>query len=411
MEETRDDQVESSASPTVWKRRRVLVCVLAVIASAAAMRLAAPWILPVWIEEGPLVQQADQKSARVVWFTSRAGECGLEYERGGVFVPAELRQDGHHFVATLTGLSAGTTVEYRIIGEGRTVFEGALRTAVPPGEPFHFVVFGDSGKGTKAQFTLAARMNALDPDFVVHTGDLVYSGGERYRYKGRFFEPYAPLLARVSFWPSLGNHDVSEPDFGSPYREVFELPANGPQGGTPENDYWFDYADARFVVIDSNVQEETLRERVAPWLEQVLSDAPPWRFVVFHHPPFTWGSHKPRGEVQRTLVPVLEAGGVDVVFSGHDHLYERTHPLLGGSVVEPGRGVVYIISGAGGARLYEALPTEQRGPELAVLNNAVHSFTHIRIDGRTLHLRQIDVNGKTLDEWQYEKPAAAAAAP
>lgn len=387
------------------RRRRVVLGAVAFVAISFGLYQAAPYLLPVYIVEGPLVQLAGEQSASLVWFTSRpAGHLALTVGADGRSFP--VRVEGRRCVAAIAGLAPGASVPYEIHAKKRTLATKALRTNKPRAAPFRFVVFGDSGKGTQAQRLLGLRMAADDPDLALHTGDLIYGSGERRRYKSRFFDPYAEMLARVAFWPSLGNHDVAERTEGHPYLQVFELPLNGPAGLAPEHNYWFDYGAARFVVIDSNLDEDTLAEHVAPWIVEALAPADiEWRFAVFHHPPYTGGAHDPAARVQSALVPAFEQAGVDIVFSGHDHMYERTAPMRGGSPAPDGRGVVYVVTGAGGARLYEPLPPEQRPEYLAALDASIHSYTRVSIAQQRLLLEQISVEGRTLDSWTLDKSA------
>ncbi len=394
------------------RRRRVAITVVSLMVASVGLYGASPWLLPAWLDEGPLVQQATGNSAVLVWYTSRQADCSLTVA-APAGAPQPTVQVSHRELrcrAEITNLQPASAYAYRILVGDRDIGGGTLKTNKPSGAPFSFLVFGDSGKGTTEQFRLAAQMTALEPDLVVHTGDLIYSGGERYRYKSRFFRPYADLLASVAFWPSLGNHDVSEPDFGDPYREVFDLPENGPAGQTPENHYWFDYADARFLVIDSNCSQESLTGAVTPWARQVLAaPGPRWRFAVMHHPPYTAGKHRPALGVREALVPVFDETGVDVAFFGHDHMYQRSHALRGGAPAEG--GTVYIVTGAGGAALYEIRQPEVLGPVMAVANNSVHSFTVVRVAGDTLELEQIDLEGRSIDRWSITKPSATPAGP
>jgi acid phosphatase type 7 len=369
-----------------------------------------PYVLPPAIVEGPLLQQVTPASAIVVWYSSRPCECTIYVSRPGESADATAVQSvGSRNQASLSGLTPDTEYAYQISSEGELLHHGALRTAKTAGD-FSFLLFGDSGKGSAAQYQLAARMRSQPADFIVHTGDLIYPGGERRHYRGRFFDPYGELIARMPFWPSLGNHDVgSRGGAGDAFREVFVLPENGPAGQTPENNYWFEYAGARLAVIDSNVAENVLSGAVAPWLSEVMArPGATWKFVVFHHPPYTHGKYGNNDAIVRTLVPAFEAGGVDVVFSGHDHLYERTIPLLTGAAPGPDRrGVVYVVSGAGGAELYRLRPDPP--PIFAKRHDAGHSFSHIAITGKTLTFRQIAEDGGEIDRWTLQKPAAASA--
>ncbi len=388
--------------------RTVLLWVLAAIALALALSAVAPWILPLRIYEGPLVQAAAPDGATLVWYLTRPGRCSLTVEVEGAKRDVPVTAAGARCEAQVAGLHRGRTYAYEIHAGRRSLTRGlTLQTNRPAGERFSFLVFGDSGKGSRAQYRLGEVMAATQPppDFLLHTGDVVYPDGARRRYEERFFAPYRPLLARVSFWPCLGNHDVDDDGAAEPYCEVFTLPQNGPPGLPPEHHYWFEYGAARIAVVDTNVSAATLRDHVAPWLRDLLSTEPPprWRFVSLHHPPYTGGKYLPNAAVQAHLVPIFEAHGVDVVFCGHDHSYQRIGPLSGGAAAPAGEGVLYIITAAGGASLYQP-----RGPlpgYVAVFDNTHFSFTQVIVDGDELRLRQIDVDGHTLDEFTLVKPA------
>jgi len=403
---------DEPSQPTAWRRRtpRVFAIAATVIALGLVGTFLAPFVLPTYVVEGPLIQQLGPDEASIVWFASRADDAGMAVEVAGERFAAE--REGRRAVARVRGLTPGRVERFTVVSGERTLARGALRGARLPGAEFSFLVFGDSGKSTRAQYNLAILMERERADFILHTGDLVYSRGARNRYRSRFFDPYAALLREMPFWPSLGNHDVSKPDFGGPYLDVFELPRNGPASEPLEHHYWFDYADARIVVIDTNRIESELRENVAPWIADVFAaDAPRWRFALFHHPPYTGGKHTPSLKVQQALVPALERAGVQMVFNGHDHLYVRTRPILGGDVVEPGEGgVVYIVSGAGGAELYDALPPALWPGYVAVADSGQHSFTHVRVARNRLHLRQIGLDSSIIDDFELSLPRVPIAA-
>lgn len=371
----------------------------------------APWILPVRVIEGPFVQQATETSAIIVCYTTRAAALTLQVEGGKANPLPQTEPTRHAF--KLEGLQPGNRYPYRILAGDRLLTKDELRANRAANQSFRFIVFGDSGRGTREQYALAGDIARADPHMILHTGDLVYPSGDRSDYNERFFAPYRNLIGKIPFWTSLGNHDVGKPSFGEPYRSVFELPLNGPAGVQAENNYWFDYGPARFIIFDSNVDQETLATKIAPWIFATFASAPPdrarWRFVCFHHPPYTAGKYAPGdGRIRAAIVPVLDAAGVDMVFNGHDHMYARTHPLRAGEIVKAGEGPVYIISGAGGAQLYEAQPESQRPPLLAILNNGIHSFTQVDVEGDVLNIRQIALGGKLLDEFHVSKSPTTA---
>ncbi len=396
---------EAAAGPKPASPRVVLFWLVIVFLVAVGVYAIAPWVLPARIIEGPLVQMAGPERVELVWYTTRPVACDVVVLDGDAERVIPAAQDGRRLHTVVDDLAAGTEVRYEIRSGSRPLTKDlTFQTSKAAGKPFAFLVLGDSGKGNRLQYAVAEQMRASfpPPDFVLHTGDVVYPDGARRRYRDRFFSPYRHLLGRVNFWPCLGNHDVDEGGTAEPYTEVFELPTNGPVGLPAEHSYWFDYADCRVAVIDSNPTEEVLTKSIAPWLREVMAaPGPRWRFVSLHHPPYTGGKYQPDLGVQRALVPVFEETGVDVVFCGHDHMYQRLGPLAGGMVVEPPEGVLYIISAAGGARLYEA--KEPRPEYVRVLDNGHRSFTQVLIDGDELTLRQIASDGEVIDEFSYSK--------
>jgi len=389
--------------------RTILLWVIVLIVVALGMHAVAPWILPARIYEGPLVQMASETGVTLIWYTTRPAPCRVVVSAGGQDRTFPAEAEGRRNRVRIDGLEPGTTYAYEVqLNRGSLTHGLTFQTNRSADQRYTFLVLGDSGKATRAQFSLAAEMAVTQPpaDFILHTGDLVYGTGKRAGYEDRFFAPYRQLLARVNFWPCLGNHDVEEDDDVSVYTDIFELPDNGPPGVPPERDYWFDYASCRIAVFDSNADAATLRDHVAPWLRTVMSgSAARWKFVAFHHPPYTAGRHHAALAIQETIVPVIEEVGVDLVFNGHDHNYQRTYPLLDGHIVEPGRGLIYIVTGAGGAEFYDMKPADQRPAYLAACNDHQHSFTQVTIAGDDLTLRQIAVGGQILDELTLHKPA------
>jgi hypothetical protein len=349
--------------------------------------------------EGPMVQLAGETEVSLVWDGSIPLPCRLsvvvaERERTYQVIP-----EGTRYRVRLRGLSPGTVYSYRIDDEARTLFRGEFVTNKANGKAFRFLVFGDSGFGNSIQSELAKDMVAAAPDFVLHTGDLVYEDGERDGYRDRFFRPYGDLISRVSLWPSVGNHDVHEPGYGGAFLDVFELPENGPEYLTPEMNYWFDYGTARTVVVDSTRSREQQRMHTVPWLREVLSESGPrWRFVTLHHPPYS--NDTQREMVRELLVPEFERFGVDVVFSGHDHLYTRSHPIRQGRVVGDDTGVVYVVTGAAADLAH---PEKRRPPFLAVVDDTSYSFTVVDIQNDVLTLRQVSRGGGEIDRWKRVK--------
>ncbi len=196
-----------------------------------------------------------------------------------------------------------------------------------------FALMGDSGSGDTAQRDVAGAMltyfnTARRFPFVLMLGDNLYHDD----YNGEFLEPYKPLLdAGVMFYAALGNHDRD--------LEIHFKPFNMQD----QDRYTFDQGNARFVALNSNHPADPAQIK---WLDGVFADAgDKWRICFFHHPLYSSGEHsaEARDVIRPALEEALVRNKVDVVFSGHEHLYERIHPQ---------RGIRYFVSGGGGRNLY-----------------------------------------------------------
>jgi predicted phosphodiesterase len=349
---------------------------------------------PVYANREPYIQSTSTTSVTIVWNTDKPASTLLEYRLEGTTKwqkPVIKSQPVRQHLVKLTGLKPASRYRYRVGSNGRLLSEAVFQTNKLPGQAFVVAVWGDSGVGDKNQRRLAAQIEKNKPDLLVHTGDLIYNRGEWRNFDPNFFSIYQSTLKRVPFYGTLGNHDVRTQN-GRPFLENFVLPRNGPQGVEPERNYAFDYADAHWVVIDTNQSTSTLRERIVPWLEQDLKRSrAKWKFAVFHHPPFSSGPHGDEKSVKRTLVPVFSRLGVDVVLNGHDHSYER---------FKPQNGVLYIVTGAGGAERYARRTKRDIS---AFFDNKNWSFTRLDINQSTLRARQISSEGRVIDEWRLQK--------
>jgi predicted phosphodiesterase len=310
----------------------------------------------------------------------------------------EPAQGTSHRIA-LSNLAPGAVYAYRVLADGEplsaTLHFRAPRC--PDDSTVAFGVIGDTTGGTIPS-ALAADLSAEGVDFVLHAGDVNYPDGRLEDYDVNFFVPFAPLLATTPILPILGDHDVRTSD-GAPFLQVFDLPDNGV---TPEPRFYsFRQGDAEFFCLDvesSAYGEDSDQYR---WLERSLkSSTAAWKFVAVFEPPFT--SENSNVVERLVLSPLFERYGVDVVFSGHEHLYERTRPIsLWGP---PGTPVVYVVEGGGGSVLSTADP-ESFSAFLA----SVFGYVTVRISGDTLVLDAHDATGAVIDETALVKPSVPPA--
>jgi acid phosphatase type 7 len=348
---------------------------------------------------GPYLQDATAGEITIRWELDRVGASAVEF-RGTEGDPLRVESAfrGRKHRARLTGLRAGDRYRYRILHEGQRVTDEVEFRATPTGAgAFTFAVFGDFGAGTADQMAVAKLLEGMPAEFALLCGDMVYSRGEEEHYDLRFFEPYRRSLRRMTFWPALGNHDVGAKD-GAAALAVFDVPANGPPGVQTGRNYSFDYGNAHIAAIDSNASAETLRDVIGPWLEKdMAASSQPWKFVFFHHPPFSSANHGENAKMRDVMVPVFRRAKIDIVFAGHDHSYERTRPM---------DGIIYIVSGNAGAGLYE-----QKNPHdyTEQFYNQRHGLTLVTIEGLHLQLRHLNVDHKEIDRLVLRKPEPARA--
>jgi hypothetical protein len=371
------------------------------------MALLAFWLrgkLSFQVTAGPMLQMVSTTGFTVVWKTDSVspGRLRVTHEGKQVADAAAVLKNGL-FLATVTGLQPGQSYAYSIhhtlaVREMSAGTTWSCRTDAGPQGPFRFLAFGDSGSGNRSQYLLAERMTRCQPDLIIHTGDLIYPEGSIEDYRAKFFQPYVGLIPSAAFMPAMGNHDYMT-HRGQPLLDTFVLPHNGPAGTDPARHYWFDYGCARFVTLDSDVEESELRGQVAPWIRQVFASAgPKWRLVFFHHPPYTGAAkHPPDKRVQQFIVPVLEETMVDIVFNGHNHLYERSRPILAGDIVGGAEGILYIVTGAGGASRYTMKGPELRPAYVEAFFDSDFSFTLVDVSPSSLKLQQINLHGRTVD--------------
>lgn len=419
-------------------RRHLLVS--AFVAGIVLAVIAAWKTKPVLIA-GPMIQFPSPNRLVIVWemkaplattvvtLTDRRGkayctEVGLAPESLRPGFMGFSRPDSGRYEAVFPDLPGGEeytyTIENRRFFAWRDVVAGPLSVRTPPlrGTPFRFLAFGDSGVGNNAQSALAEVMAAQMPDLIIHAGDLNQFAGNSSDYPIIFFEPYAALIRSIPLMPVLGNHDCAT-ESGKPLLDVFVLPENGPVAAWKERNFYFDFGDVRFVGLDANkVQEkqagaitpEEMKATVAPWLRDVLANCDArWKIVYYHQPFYTGGSHPPEGAAyfKEAFVGVFEECGVDLAFNGHNHLYERSAPILRDQVVEDGKGVVYIVTGTGGARRYPmSLPPPHYN---RVYNDERLGFSCVDVTADRLELRQISDRGEAIDHYVIEKPPASGA--
>jgi predicted phosphodiesterase len=246
-----------------------------------------------------------------------------------------------------------------------------------------FLVIGDSGTGDRQQYEVAAKIveaYARFPfEFAIMLGDNMYGSERAIDFVNKFEKPYKPLLdAGVKFYASLGNHD----DPSQRFYERFNMDG--------KRYYTFRKKDVEFFVLDSTY----MAPPQVSWLREELkrSDAK-WKVSYFHHPIYSSGErHGSELDLQVMIEPLFLENGVDVVFSGHEHFYERLRPQ---------KGIQYMIQG-GAAKLRRG-NIKDNSSMTAKGFDTDRSFTLIEIDGDHLFYETISRLGQVVDSGSFAR--------
>ena len=250
---------------------------------------------------------------------------------------------------------------------------------------FTFAVIGDNGTGDAKQYETGRQLFTAYQrqafPIVIMVGDNIYGSERPQDFVKKFEEPYRALLdAGVKFYASLGNHDSREQRYYKPYnmegKLYYSLKA-------PEQ-------DVRFFALDSTYLDKPQVE----WLEKELSGSKEgWKIPFFHHPPYSSGGrHGSDLRLRAEVEPLFLQHGVTVVFTGHDHFYERTKPQ---------QGITYFVTGSGG----KLAPGDLRNnsPMMARGFDTDQAFMVVNIDGDRLTFQAISRTGAVIDSGPIER--------
>jgi predicted phosphodiesterase len=240
-----------------------------------------------------------------------------------------------------------------------------------------FLVIGDSGTGGSAQYQLAEQIvqayARFKFEFAIMLGDNLYGSEDASDYVDKFEKPYKKLLdAGVKFYASLGNHDEPAQRFYKPFN------MDG------KRYYTFEKGDAAFFVLDSTYMPPPQVE----WLQKELEgNNKKWKIAYFHHPIYSSGQRHGSEMDLRTLIePLFLKNGVDVVFAGHEHFYER---------LKPQQGIYYFVQG-GAAKLRRG-NIRDNSAMTAKGFDTDNSFTLVEIEGDKMFFETISRRGAIVD--------------
>jgi hypothetical protein len=344
-------------------------------------------VAAVALARGPVAESVTQRSALVA-FRTTVPEHAFVALRDGVRVDAGAGVD---HVARLTRLRPGTRYAYTVETDSAVLAEGSFRAAPARAARFSFAVVGDFGSGNANEAAVASMIGSWHPDYVLTVGDNAYPLGSAELLDRDIFGPYGAVMRRSAWFPALGNHDVKA-NGGKPELAAFHSLGN-------ERWYRFTWGNAAVTVLDSDVSVAGGSPQLR-FARRSLALPSCFRFAAWHHPPWEPPGSRIAPGLRRTIVPLVEKHGVQVVFAGHLHAYARSRPH---------NGVLYVAVGTGGA------PLDDDAGDLTIPSARVVQgrFGALRVDvaGRRARFRYQTVDGRVRDDFRLTCSARAARTP
>ncbi len=405
------------------------------------------------VTRGPYLQVGTPTAVTIRWRTDVASDSRVRFgtSPGALTGAASDPLVTTEHVVRLTDLSPATRYHYDVGSTAGPVAGDASFTFVtaPPAGSAADVrvwVIGDSGFPSAEAFAVrdayAAWTGARGTDLWLMLGDNAYWTGTDAEYQAAVFDQYPAMLRQSVLWPTRGNHDGIHAGANNDYYDLFTLPAAGEAGGLASGTgawYSFDWGDVHFVCLDSEGSGRAPGSSMLTWLANDLAaNTRRWVIAYWHHPPYTKGSHDSDNaldsagrmrDMREHALPVLEAGGADLMLTGHSHSYERSLMLDGhyglsttlapsmivdggdgrpdgdgpyvkyGSSPIPHGGGVHAVAGSsaqtsGGTLNHPVMVTSLNLPGSLVLD----------IRGDTLDARFLGTSGTALDSFRIVKP-------
>jgi hypothetical protein len=386
---------------------------------------------------GPYLQRLGQDRVLVSWRTSYLSDARVSWGPQPSVLTSTLMDPAvsHEHAIEITGLGEDEVLYYAV-GTSGELLAGAdsdhwFRTSPAENNPAPLRVWmvGDCGTGGAQQAAVRdayLAWSATHPaQHLFLLGDNAYAQGLDSEYQRGVFDPYADLLLNTPLWSTRGNHDAD----AATYAAIFSPPVAGEIGGLASGSeafYSFEIGDAHFICLDSFASDRLAGGAMMTWLAaDLVAHDRLWTIAFWHHPPYTKGSHDSDDpmdsggrmrDMREIALPILEAGGADLVVNGHSHSYERS-TLLDGHYglsstfgpqyqVDPGdgrefgdgpyfkikgpnSGTVYVVAGSAGKLTAAPLDHPAMPHTSLSLGSFVLDISGWRLDGSFLDVHAV----------------------
>lgn len=339
------------------------------------------------ITRGPYVQKVGRNSATIVWQTDKPVPSRVLYgPSSAMHLESDSATPTLRHEVQLTDLPPASAIWYQVQSATVPSDKGRFVTEPDRAEPFRIVVFGDTRSNHDDHRSVIQSIVPEMPQLVLHSGDLVGDGTLTSQWD-RFFSIEAPLMRDVPLYPVLGNHENKAQEFF----DSFALPENSPSA---EHYYAVRWSTLLAIMVDLYGSGFGTSSEQYAWIDKTLADSKLdptilHRVVMLHAGPYDSGSHGSNTTVRSTLVPLFKKYGVTMVFSGHDHDYER-------STVD---GIKYVVSGGGGAPLYPVSGASWTEASAMELHHVLIEFR-----GPIAEARALRPDGTEIDFFSIGKP-------
>ena len=390
----------------------------------------------VFVPREPYLQMQTQTSIEVKWQTPNKEIGSVDYGNG---LHVSDKNPSNYHALTLTGLQPNTCYTYKVNSDSLKIdnTNREFCTLNTKKTMERVWVVGDTGENSPRQKNVyQAMLNYVDNnlsnlDMWVMLGDNAYRSGTQKQYNKQLFAAYKELVKQKNIWAVNGNHDARRWAF----YHIFDFPTKGESGGVPsgsEKYYSIDAANYHLVMLDSESGDLSADGNMATWLKRDLAqNKKPWTIVAFHHPPYSDGSHhsdNPHDSggrlaaMRENFTPIFDKYDVDIVMSGHSHVYERSrlmvnHPgdsksfnpaihVKENSLTTytkplqktPHSGTVYIVDGSGA----KADSGDFKYPELPI-GYSISGSVILEITPTTLTEKFLTDEGKIKDSFTITK--------